>query len=86
MATHTHYQTQTLTRDSVRLTRREAEVLELAMRGGRNKELAATLFVTKKTIDYHLQSVYKKLGVKRRMAAIQKAMELDLIRFQHEQN
>jgi ATP/maltotriose-dependent transcriptional regulator MalT len=71
---------------SVRLTRREAEVLELAMRGGRNKELAATLFVTKKTVDYHLQSVYKKLGVKRRMAAIQKAMELNLIRFNNEQN
>ena len=84
MATHTHYQSQSQIRESVRLTRREAEVLELAMRGGRNKELAATLFVTKKTIDYHLQSVYKKLGVKRRLAAIQRAMELNLIRFPHE--
>jgi ATP/maltotriose-dependent transcriptional regulator MalT len=84
MAVPAHYQTQS--GDSVKLTRREAEVLELAMKGGRNKELAATLFVTKKTVDYHLQSVYKKLGVRRRMAAIQKAMELNLIRFSHDQH
>lgn len=84
MAIPAQYQSQSY--PSVKLTRREAEVLELAMRGGRNKELAATLFVTKKTVDYHLQSVYKKLGVRRRMAAIQRAMELNLIRFTHEQN
>ena len=70
----------------VKLTRREAQVLELAMQGGRNKELAASLYVTKKTIDYHLQSVYRKLGVKRRIAAIQRAMELNLIGFPGEQN
>jgi len=84
MAIPSQYQSQSY--PSVKLTRREAEVLELAMRGGRNKELAATLFVTKKTVDYHLQSVYKKLGVRRRMAAIQRAMELNLIRFTHDQN
>ncbi len=84
MAISSPYQSQSY--PSVKLTRREAEVLELAMRGGRNKELAATLFVTKKTVDYHLQSVYKKLGVRRRMAAIQRAMELNLIRFTHDQH
>ena len=85
MATPSQYEKQYETQyGPIRLTRREAEVLELAMKGGRNKELAATLFVTKKTVDYHLQSVYKKLGVRRRMAAIQRAMELNLIRFTHD--
>jgi DNA-binding NarL/FixJ family response regulator len=31
-----------------------------------NKEAAAALFVTAKTIEYHLASLYRKLGVRSR--------------------
>lgn len=48
------------------LTKREAEVADLARRGLRTKEVANQLFVTEKTIKFHLTSIYKKLNVKSR--------------------
>ena len=47
------------------LTGREREVAELAVRGRSNREIAAELFVTVKTVEYHLKHAYQKLGVSR---------------------
>lgn len=52
------------------LTNREREVLELLASGGSNRELAQRLGVSPRTIQKHLQRIYAKLGVKRRMAAV----------------
>jgi DNA-binding CsgD family transcriptional regulator len=46
-----------------RLTRRETEVAGLAAGGASNKEIAARLYVSARTVENHLQSVYAKLGV-----------------------
>jgi DNA-binding NarL/FixJ family response regulator len=41
-------------------------VVALVTAGARNREAAAALFVTPKTIERHLTSVYAKLGVRSR--------------------
>jgi DNA-binding CsgD family transcriptional regulator len=46
-----------------RLTRRELEVAGLAASGASNKEIAARLYVSARTVENHLQSSYAKLGV-----------------------
>ena len=59
------------------LTSREREVLELLSRGLTNKELAATLHVTNNTIKRHLKSIFKKLDVQTRAAAVAKTLNAD---------
>jgi DNA-binding CsgD family transcriptional regulator len=48
------------------LSRREAEVARLAVRGTRNAEIAASLFLSPKTVEQHLSRVFAKLGVRNR--------------------
>ncbi len=45
------------------LTASEQRVAELAAQGLSNPEIAQTLFVTRKTIETHLGSVYRKLDI-----------------------
>jgi NarL family two-component system response regulator YdfI len=56
--------------DSVELTPRELEVLQAAATGERNKEIAQRLGISARTVKAHLTSVYNKLGVDSRGAAI----------------
>ncbi len=51
------------------LTAREAEVLECIAAGAGNREAAARLFISEKTVGRHLANVYLKLGVNSRTAA-----------------
>lgn len=48
------------------LTSHERQVVALVTAGARNREAAAALFVTPKTIERHLTNVYAKLGVRSR--------------------
>lgn len=45
------------------LTRREREIAALASEGASSKDIAAKLFLSARTVDNHLQSVYGKLGI-----------------------
>ncbi|PWU25000.1 MAG: hypothetical protein C5B48_03525 [Candidatus Rokuibacteriota bacterium] len=54
----------TLRRDD--LTEAERRVAGLAAEGKTNKEIAAALFVTPKTVEFHLGNAYRKLGVRSR--------------------
>jgi DNA-binding NarL/FixJ family response regulator len=56
------------------LTERELEVLTLLAQGMPNKEIAAQLHRTEQTVKFHLTSVYRKLGVKNRTAAVSAAI------------
>jgi DNA-binding NarL/FixJ family response regulator len=51
------------------LTPSELRVARLAGEGLRNREIAEALFVTVKTVDYHLRHIYQKLGVTREQLA-----------------
>ncbi len=63
----------------VRLSGREVEILRLIASGNRTKEVANILFVSKRTIDYHLANAYLKLGVSNRIQAILAASGMGLI-------
>ena len=48
------------------LTPQEEAVAALVARGGSNKEVAAELFLSVKTVQYHLTRIYAKLGIRSR--------------------
>ena len=49
--------------DKTVLTSREREVLQLLVEGRKTDEIAATLFISKKTIATHRQNIMAKLGI-----------------------
>lgn len=48
------------------LTPQEQAVVDLVLQGMTNREVAATLFISVKTVQYHLTRVYSRLGVRSR--------------------
>jgi DNA-binding NarL/FixJ family response regulator len=56
------------------LTRREVQVVELISQGMRNKEVAASLDITEETVRVHVRSIFSKLQVNDRTAAVRVAM------------
>jgi DNA-binding NarL/FixJ family response regulator len=66
----------------VKLTRREIEVLTHVIQGKSSKEVADTLFVSKRTVDFHLANVYDKLHVNNRVQAFRRATRLGLIPYE----
>jgi ATP/maltotriose-dependent transcriptional regulator MalT len=48
---------------SDRLTAREQDVCALALAGRTNREMANELFLTTKTVEFHLHNIYAKLGI-----------------------
>ncbi len=48
------------------LTPSERRIAELAAAGKCNREIAQGLFVTPKTVEYHLRNAYRKLGIEKR--------------------
>jgi two-component system, NarL family, response regulator LiaR len=61
------------------LSKRELEILSLLAQGHSNQEIAAKLFVSLSTVKTHLQNLFEKLDVKRRIQAVEKAKRLNLI-------
>jgi serine/threonine protein kinase/DNA-binding CsgD family transcriptional regulator len=62
------------------LTAREMEVLQLLAEGLSNKEIAKRLSVTPRTVNFHLDNIYSKLGVSSRTEAAMMAMRLGWIK------
>lgn len=51
------------------LTPRELEILRLILAGHTNKAIAAEIYISEKTVEFHLDNLYSKIGVRTRMLA-----------------
>ncbi|MHB8689767.1 MAG: HD domain-containing phosphohydrolase [Solirubrobacteraceae bacterium] len=60
------------------LTAREVDVLALLVHGSSNKEIAARLFISPKTVGNHIEHIYSKIGVSTRAEASLFAMQQGL--------
>lgn len=63
----------------LRINKRELEVLNLIAQGRSNQEIASEIFVSLSTVKTHIQNLFEKLEVKRRIQAVEKAKRLNLI-------
>ncbi len=63
----------------IRLTARETDVLEQLALGSSYTEIGRTLFITENTVKTHLASLYRKLAVDKRSAALRVARGLGLL-------
>ena len=65
--------------ESLGITPRELEILQLIAEGLSNKEIAERVYVSENTVKTHSSSVFSKLGARRRTQAVQLGKELRLI-------
>jgi len=61
------------------LTEREATVLNALVMGMRNKDIAGKLFITERTVKYHINGLFTKLRVSNRTQAVRAAVEQGLV-------
>jgi DNA-binding NarL/FixJ family response regulator len=64
---------------SEELTARELEVLQLLAQGMQNKEIAAELIISERTVKFHVSSILSKLDVGNRTEAVTVAVQKGLI-------
>ena len=65
--------------EALGLTPRELEILEMIAAGLSNKEIAERGHVSENTVKTHSSRLFDKLGVQRRVQAVQRGRELGLI-------
>jgi DNA-binding NarL/FixJ family response regulator len=51
------------------LTPRELEILQLVIAGKTNKAIAKEIYISAKTVEFHLENIYRKLGARTRLMA-----------------
>ncbi len=74
------FEPNTRAQETLGISERELEVLELLASGRSNKEISAKLNVSPNTVKTHVAKLYGKLEAGRRTEAIVKARELGIIR------
>jgi len=64
------------------LTPRELEILQFVIAGKTNKTIAAEIYISEKTVEFHLDNIYTKIGVRTRLMAgvwaIQQGLETEI--------
>ncbi|HEX2987019.1 MAG TPA: response regulator transcription factor, partial [Chloroflexota bacterium] len=61
------------------LTNREIEVLRWLATGATNRQIATHLWISERTVDNHVQNIYRKLNVSDRVQAILYAVRKGLV-------
>jgi DNA-binding NarL/FixJ family response regulator len=51
------------------LTARELQILQLVIEGKTNKAIASEIYISQKTVEFHLDHLYTKIGVRTRLMA-----------------
>ena len=63
------------------LTPRELEILRLVLAGKTNKEIAQEVFISKKTVEFHLDHIYTRIGARSRLVvgiwAVQQGLQAE---------
>ena len=62
------------------LTDQELHVARLAARGASNQEIGLELYVSPRTVETHLSSIYRKLGVRNRRELAARALDDERLR------
>jgi DNA-binding NarL/FixJ family response regulator len=65
--------------EEVSLTKRETEILESLSKGLEYKQIAENLFIASGTVRKHVENIYRKLNVRNKMEAVQKAMKRGIL-------
>ena len=77
--TPTSFAPNTARQQTLGITARELEILNLVALGLSNREIAAQLFVSENTVKTHCSRAFDKLGAARRTQAVQRGKELGLL-------
>lgn len=64
---------------SITLTNRERQVIGLVAEGLSNQEIAERLFITERTVRFHITSIFNKLGANNRAQAVAIATQLGIL-------
>jgi DNA-binding NarL/FixJ family response regulator len=75
-----HISSQSAEQPTESLTEREGEVLQLLAQGKTNKEIAAALVITERTVKFHISSILGKLGAGNRTEALTIAAQRGLVK------
>ena len=51
------------------LTPREMQILQLVIKGKTNRAIATEIYISEKTVEFHLDRIYSKIGVRTRLMA-----------------
>ncbi|HET9587642.1 MAG TPA: LuxR C-terminal-related transcriptional regulator, partial [Anaerolineales bacterium] len=70
---------ETVEKHEVQLSERELEVLQNLAGGLSYGEIGQELYLSLNTIQFHVKNIYRKLLVNKRVQAIEKAREMNLI-------
>ncbi|MCC7435497.1 MAG: helix-turn-helix transcriptional regulator [Methanoregulaceae archaeon] len=62
-----------------RLSGREFQILRLVAEGLESREIAGSLFLSTRTVDFHLASIYRKLDVNNRIRALSAARRVGIL-------
>ena len=65
------------TRGPASLTKREREIIQLAVQGQTTSEIGRALFITTRTVETHLANSYAKLGLRSRLELMRVGSDLD---------
>ncbi len=66
-------------KDTLNLSKREIELIQLVSQGYRNKEIADSLFISIETVKSHIKNSLRKLDAKNRVDLVQKARVIEII-------
>jgi DNA-binding NarL/FixJ family response regulator len=65
--------------EGIHLTKRELEVLRLMGQGWTNKRIAKELYITERTVRFHVENILRKLGVGSRTEAVMEGVRRGLV-------